>query len=469
MPADAPPRSTLLLAAVAVMLGGCAAWPFRSDTSRLSQAELRDRLIGYAADFTQTVAQTADLIVARTEDRAVRRRAVRWKIGAAQAVRDSVRMDPPTAAFVDLWTLAAQMHDFLRAAGTQREMGAGQSLAIDAARRLEARIEAIGRQVLDEQQWQEAFDAVHAFAEENPIDQLAGRVANRPSPRQPSFAKNFEFIVNLPLAPFRAVQGIDEGAQAIREFTDVADRFTTEVSMLPERSTWQLELLLYDLEERITVQESLDTLQDLSQSATSISRTAEDLPEELQVALRDVIDALAARQEQLQQTVAELRAAIGELSTAMEEGSTLAGAWQGTAQDVAEAGRAWESMAYAFGIPQAREEKKDPEEEPGFDIEEYGAAARDITTAAETVRALVADVETLSGDERIGRTAEDALASTRAEAVALTDHVTKRAIQLVAVVLVAALAYRWLGRLGRERARDDGGDGGVPRDAGSAA
>lgn len=443
--------------ALLAVLGGCALWPFGGSDDGISQEELRDRLLGYAADFSDTCAQAADAIVAASSDREVQRAAVRWKIGATDAVRESLRIEPATAAFVDMWTLASQMRQLFEGDDARRTFGEHVAFAQEAARVLEVRIEEIGHRVLDDEQWSDARDAVTGFASEHPIEHLAGRAANRPSPQEPGFGKRFEAIVNLPLAPFRAVQGIDEGAQAVRDFATVADRFTSVVAALPERSVWQLELLLYDIEQRATMTESLAALDRISRSADRISTTADTLPEELRAAVQDVLAALEAHEARLLALAEETRALLGDASGAMGEATTLAGAWQGTARDVAEAGRAWEAMANAFGIPQAREEKAAgaaQDDEGGFDVAEYGAAARDVTEAASRLRELVADIEGLAGDEALGSTAQDALASTRAEAVALTDHVTKRAIQLVGVVLVAALAFRWLGPRGGRSARD---------------
>ena len=53
---------------------------------------------------------------------------------------------------------------------------------------------------------------------------------------------SFDWAVGLPLAPFRALEGVDAGAQAIRDFNATAQRFNQVVADLPQILRWNVEL-----------------------------------------------------------------------------------------------------------------------------------------------------------------------------------------------------------------------------------
>ena len=74
-------------------------------------------------------------------------------------------------------------------------------------------------------------------------------------PKQGAFA----WLINLPMSPFRALEGVSSGAAAIREFNQTALQLTNRVALLPQQIRWQMELLLYDVEDRETVIQALRT------------------------------------------------------------------------------------------------------------------------------------------------------------------------------------------------------------------
>ena len=78
------------------------------------------------------------------------------------------------------------------------------------------------------------------------------------------------------MAPFRAIAGVESGAQAIHEFNATAAQFTEIVDQLPQRMRWQIELLSYDLQEQGGVlEQSLDSFHMVAESANRLSLAAE--------------------------------------------------------------------------------------------------------------------------------------------------------------------------------------------------
>jgi hypothetical protein len=61
----------------------------------------------------------------------------------------------------------------------------------------------------------------------------------------------FDWVIHYPLVPFRALEGVDAGAQAIRDFTVTRNAQPDPATCRSTR--WNAELLAFELEQRPTV------------------------------------------------------------------------------------------------------------------------------------------------------------------------------------------------------------------------
>jgi outer membrane murein-binding lipoprotein Lpp len=99
-----------------LVAAGCAARASHRQTEvmeksgkvSVSAAELRVRLNALADRFADQYEETADRVRAQTKDRAVRRRALAFKVDAVPAVYAAAYRTEPLAAVVDVWALAFQ-------------------------------------------------------------------------------------------------------------------------------------------------------------------------------------------------------------------------------------------------------------------------------------------------------------------------------------------------------------------------
>jgi hypothetical protein len=105
------------------------------------------------------------------------------------------------------------------------------------------------------------------------------------------------------MAPFRALSGGSDTAQAVQNFNETAREFTEVVSGLPQQSRWQLALLLYDAEELESVERALAAAESMAEGAQGMSSAAAALPSSLGAEM-------TAR-------IHEARAAIADLDTAL--------------------------------------------------------------------------------------------------------------------------------------------------------
>jgi len=217
-------------------------------------------------------------------------------------------------------------------------------------------------------------------------------------------------VLTFPLAPFKALEGVDSGAEAIRDFNVTARQFSLIVAQLPDQLRTQMELLLYDVEDRQTVIETVAAMQAMADSAERASKSIEGLPADIQKSLADSQGALQEANKALL-TAKEVMVPLGQVTDNLKL-----------------AGDAWGPIL-----------AKDPNAPPSrpFDIEEWKNAAAQVGTSANELRALATEINTMTGGMQLE---------------AAVDHATWRAAQLVALFFALLVVYRLFAwRLGRTR------------------
>ena len=437
-------RSTSYAWILALSLASCTVTqPFqKKKESVVTDVQLRTKLLEYVDSFSSIVQRAADTVASRSDDPAVRRTTVAWKLRTIPLCRHIVLDKEPREAFLDLWAMAIQIEDYVtEGEGATRFGGFGDELAA-AGLEAVAGIEAVARSILDEADFDRARSEVEEFAREHPITGSFVRQSQLPSSSGESAGKGFSWVGSIPV--IGAFEGIDEGARAVREVGQVVDRFTRTTAAMPEELRWQYELMLYDFEARGTVIETRQAVQTTSQAFASIADTAARLPADVDQILDKSFTQLETQNEGLQAT-------LREADTVLSRGEGVAGSLERTAESLARAGVALEGMAVAFmGPPEEPGVSPPPAAEPetegeadeggGFDIEAYARTADSITQGAAELRALVSDLQGAAGSDEL----DTLLAGTGSRVDELIERATRAALTLVAAILVAALGYRFV-------------------------
>ena len=420
-----------LLLCFLLILAGCSAGrpliPLFGRTARnerISAEELEGYLATYSSIFQGTVTVAADTIRANTRDPEVRRRTLLWKLRVTPLAYQTALLPDPLQAYVLLFTLASSQETYLSTGDGAQLFGKDQEIAINAARELREGIEEIGARFLSQAelaritQQVEDFSRMHPMRGEFVVDTVqnyteATRVGNP-----------FSWFVGVPLSPFKALQGVDAGAQAIRDFNQTALRFTQVIAALPTFLRWNLELLAFDLETHRTVESGLEAFQSLAQSAQQLSAAASSMPQDLGREASQLVAQVDASQGQVKQTLEAARAALGEASGTAKSLEPVVTALDRTTEQLKQAGVAWTAMVSAVRAP-PNDAAKDTGSRP-FDIQDYERAALEINQAAVQLRGLVSETQAASGDV------------TRR----IVDHLAWRAFQLVIAFFALLFVYR---------------------------
>ena len=196
----------------------------------MSAAELRAAVNALADRFADQIEETADRIGAATQDPAVRRRALAFKIDAVPAVYTAAYRADPLAGVIDAWALAYQVDHYLRDGAGRDSFGAGQGIARDGARELVAEADLVSRRVVRPGEFDRARADVEAWARRNPVRYT---FSSRPSCAAYTAGRRAEGR-----DAFVAIGSVSDTAEAVSE------RLNTFAAQVPKLARWQAELLL---------------------------------------------------------------------------------------------------------------------------------------------------------------------------------------------------------------------------------
>jgi hypothetical protein len=233
----------------------------------------------------------------------------------------------------------------------------------------------------------------------------------------------FGWVLSLPLTPFRAFEGVDATAQAANEIAYAAQDFVAVINGMPQELSWTMEL-----------------------SMIQARREATGFMKEVD-----------AQQTNTQATLAQVHASLVEVSNIVAQVGPLLGGSERTVKAVGETSasvnetlKTFTEMMKELNPPPPPGSKPPEPKPPGkpFDILEYEKTAAQVAVAAASLEKLVAEVNSTietnaisTRIQEIGNTAEKTVSTSQSSAQQLTDHIAIRAIEVIAVLFTALLAY----------------------------
>ena len=399
-----------LLLASLVLLPACSGfrWPFSGRDSldaAFTESDLSSEVTSYVTRFAAQVSSASDDISNASPERAIRRRALIWQLNMPPVIEAVASDNEPRLAYFACLLITTGQRNYLTSGEGKDLFGAQQQIAIDTATSLLEDITGVGSRFLSNRQLGEITARADALAMQFPIQGRDFSVQQIPRTvvRQEAVS-SLGWFISLPLAPFRALEGVDSGAEAIHDFNRTAQQFSQIIARLPDRLRGQMQLLIYDIEDRETVIHASEAADRVAQSAESLAATVAQLPEDVRKALLESqgnVDAVGRVVEQAN----ALAAPVADAATQLELAS-----------------------AHWLSILGPADPTPDPNERP-FDVTEWRDAAQSIGSAAAELRGLATDLQTVSGSAAI-------------------DHAIDRAFWRAAVLIVlffaALLGYRVL-------------------------
>jgi hypothetical protein len=413
----------------AVFLSGCGAGDVRTlgsgvapTNGRISKEDIREQVDNFAEYYKAVLKQSANELNDRLQTKRVEKTTLQMRARMVQGLNAMLDQEDPVIAFIETWALCKRFRIYVEEGEGSKLFAEGQEIAVKAGKRLESEIERIGQVFMKDEVFEAASKNITEFANVNPISGTFYNVIVYATEVKKGQPNPFMSVLNLPMMPFKAIEGVDRTASAIYQFRDTAERFSDVVRELPESSRWQAELLLYELEDAEMVKTFLDSFTRFSESSAKMAVSVEKLPEQLGKELSEFVDEVDRKQANLQETLAQAEKTTVSVNETVEKLNALA-------KETSETAKAWESAAKATGeVTQGFKQGKEGEStKSSFGIKEYQDAAKQTSQAATDIKELLAAIEAFSESGKYG---------------SLTNHLTYRIMGLILFIFVLFLAYR---------------------------
>ncbi len=358
-------------------------------TSEVDTEKLQTALLLLADQMSARIAGTTSEIAARTSDPRVREQTILFKLRAIP-VMYTIAYDPdPRAAYLHGWIFLVRMRMYLTVGQGRTLFGDQQPLIVDAAVATLHDLVEVGYRNFPREVMDEVSDDIEAIAAVNPIGvNLHTGALQMP---EVSSAKQRGAIDSILGAPVRGLEGVGSTPEAIQAATRSFEEFMRLIQQMPQYVRWQTELLLLQVE-----------------SQDAVVQTREDL-------------------DRISRSIESIAAAVNEATANIKE----------TADTVNEI------VAAVLPAPSA-EPPVTGDSEP-FDMKDVLRTTEQLHATTVQLRGLVADIE--SGGAKallaeVDRASTATIDHAVAQANAIVDRLTWRAIYLIGALVLGLIIYR---------------------------
>jgi hypothetical protein len=243
----------------------------------VSASVLRVRVNNLVDRSVGRIEQTADRVIAGTDDESIRRRARLVKVDAIPAVFTAGFRADPLAAAMDVWGFAFQFNNYMEGDAGRNAFGSQQPLFLACARDLLADADGVLKTIaIRPEYFDVARSNVQGWAKTNPVEQS---FSSRTSAA--TFVDDFRSNNKDVFVTIGAVSDLIE---------DLSERLNAYSAQLPKQARWQAEILVTDVTGTPRVESALGDLREVGTAARSAATLLNDVPGLLE-AQRNLIEA----------------------------------------------------------------------------------------------------------------------------------------------------------------------------------
>ena len=419
---------------------------FRGQTtpgvSKISKEELRQALNKFEKFAVLTITELTDEVERLQPDLKTRKVNVMKRERLKQGFHTMVEQDDPVIAFIETWALSVRLTNYIKQGEGSRLFPEHWEMVLASVEKIQAEIERIGAIFLEGDRFTETQSKIYQFANSNPIRGTFSNVVIYATEVKPGEPGLFDEVVGIPMAPFKAMGGVDRTASAIYSVRESADRFSDVVEEMPESVRWQLLLLLLEMEETEMVKTTLKSMSQFSESSARLVEVSESLPEDIRKELSILVEEIDEKQDNIQETLKQAQKTSENIEQALDKAEKVAVSFETTFESINQTAAAWEKAATATekALNEIVEIKKPNEnakkDKPPFNIHDYKDTANAVGTTVAEIRKLTADFRELIESEQM---AEQAFMPRK-----LVNLLAWRIGQLIFLAFALALLYRFI-------------------------
>ncbi len=308
---------------------------------------------------------------------------------------------------------------------------------LESCRNAETEIWRLAGTVLTPEQQTELRQAIDLWHRQNPLPEsvlaaralgFASRVAEA---RRDDTSKPGSVFSLLHVDP---LSGMDPAVREIAQTRLFAERALYVTQQLPMLLRWQTELLSVNAMDLPAVRQWVTITTQIAASVERFARVAEQLPGQVSTEREEILKALQSQEKSLATLAGEFRQALtagSEMSTSLNTTLTT-----------------FDALMKRFGVGETNNASPpNPSAEP-FRIQDYTQASLQLeATARQLTELLVTLDQTMGSSNLLQLSAQVGPAVQQAQSGGkeIVDYAFWKSVLLVALVLVAALVYRFLG------------------------
>jgi hypothetical protein len=365
-----------------------------SRSGEISKEELRELLNNFEEFAIANVAQTASQLDELQPDFKTRKMSLVHRTRFQQALHTMLERNDPIEAFIETWALSVRITNYFKDGQGSNVFGEHQDMVITTSEKLQVEIERIGRRFLKDDTFIETQKKINKFVRANPLTGTFSNTIVYVTDVEPGEPGLFDEVVSIPLAPFKAMTGVDRTASAIYGLRDSADKMSDVVEQFPESAKWQLLLLLMEMQETEGVKTFLESMSKFSDSSVRFADSAEKLPVQLRKELSILIQEIDDKQINLQTTLEKTEKTIVAIEQALAKANKVAASFQTTANSVNQAATAWEKAAIATdkalaGFNKSKTPRQNAATKSPFSIKDYQDTAESIGETVNEIHKLI--------------------------------------------------------------------------------
>jgi hypothetical protein len=321
------------------------------------QGQLKERLDDFVQFFQSTIEAAAGDIERKSPAKESRQAAALWRVRMVSECKATVAQNDPREVLLDLWTLCVRMNDYLTKGEGKAVFGPSQSLAVAASDKIDEALDRLVQQYVSQESLPKVRDRITGYSSTHPI---RGEFVVAPSERlsdNPEVEKALGDLINLPLAPLRALGAIGNTPESVRDVSKSVYRFSDVLEDLPASARWQLQLLGMNLDESATVSTTVGSFKKLSDSSVQVAdnssrfvQVIDDMPAKVRKEADVLLKTVDESQPQVQATLKEAQKTATTVQTASQDIRETVGGVDRTVVNVRESAVALEQAANAVTL-----------------------------------------------------------------------------------------------------------------------
>lgn len=263
-------KTIVILPALMLFLSNCASVTKTSflvkseDSIKIGYTQLKVLMYTFYDTFSSSTEQSANYIINNTDDREIKKMALRWKINGIAEARRSVSLADPYAALIDSRAYCFQLEDFFKTDSGKEYFGEYQHIAIETSEKLIKEIDNITLQTISQSRYNKQQPKFEKWVDANPIS-------------GPEFARVSTVSLFVDYMG-EDTKNLTSSLSSIEEaLTDIRGRLTLYSMSLPKQAQWQTELLIEENLERHEIDGMLKDIDTIAVSLNEINQFIQEV------------------------------------------------------------------------------------------------------------------------------------------------------------------------------------------------